>query len=261
MADNVLTRKAGPLKVWQWGAIGGGLGLGFLLLHKKAAEPTEAEEDALLGGAGRGGGVGSGGGGSVESVPATPSAPGTVGEVGAPGPAGEAGIAGPAGENPSAELNSQVASLASKVLSIEHHGAPQTPGPGWLQNKEPGNPRQGQYYKIVKGKNGKEEHVYKSGAKIVTKKASSTAKKVASRVKDAAKKGVTPAKARGNQNKHTATIHHSKPATPLKNRVKATTPVHKTASAKITPTHSSKPASHTVAKKPAKKPAAKKKKK
>jgi hypothetical protein len=251
--ENVLTRKAGPLKVWQWGAIGGGLGLGYLLLAKKGTSTEEPKEEPILGGLGSG--ISGVGGGGVESVPATPTTPTPVaptGEVGAPGPAGEPGPEGQPGESPSPNTGAEIASLAAKIKSIEHHGAPQSPGPGWIQNKEPGNSRNGQYYKIVKGKNGKEEHVYKSGVKIVTKKAVSAAKKTANHAAHAVRQHVTVSKSRANQSKHTAAIHHTKP-TPLKSRVAPKTSSSPVASAKLTVTHSAKPASHPIAKKPAKK--------
>lgn len=89
-----MTKKVGPLKLWQWAAIvGGGLGL-YLLLHHKT-EPKEAENlGPLKVGLGNEPGFGGGGVGSPFPGFGEVGLAAAPGPVGAPGPQGEPGAPG-----------------------------------------------------------------------------------------------------------------------------------------------------------------------
>lgn len=128
-----MTKKLGPLKVWQWGAIvGGGLGL-YLLLHHKS-EVKEGPE--LVGSTNNplGGGEGNLGGAGLGST----GLQGEPGPVGEPGPAGAEGKEGIAGttltpkqlddlEKAGNALNNPPtikSAKSAKPIKVKHHAQP-----------------------------------------------------------------------------------------------------------------------------------------
>jgi|HubBroStandDraft_4_1064222.scaffolds.fasta_scaffold02983_17 hypothetical protein len=90
MADNPLTHKLGPLPLYQWLLIGGGLGAALYLYEKDHKSTAEEPKEELAGSTNNpfAGGGGSGEGGGASSLP------GIAGPIGEPGPAGAAGAPG-----------------------------------------------------------------------------------------------------------------------------------------------------------------------
>lgn len=151
MADP-LTRKLGPLPVWQWVAIGGGTGL-LLYLYERNKAPA-GEESASLAGSTNNPISGGGGGEGAQGLPVA-------------GPIGEPGIPGPPG-TPAAEISTT--RLEAIEGQIERLNKPPT-GKSTVapqgSNKFPlTNPANGQKYKQVHEK-GKTVHVYASGKRVV----------------------------------------------------------------------------------------------
>jgi hypothetical protein len=154
-----VNEKLGPLKLWQWLAIGGALGVGWYLYKKSKASSTgevnpEAEEKLLaaLGAQQGGGGEGAGGGNTGVAAPMGPT--GEVGGQGVPG------IAGPAGETFNAQpIESRLQSVEHQLAtnnppSISHNTAAQGTGAGLVRN-----PANGEMYRSIK-LNGKTYHEY-----------------------------------------------------------------------------------------------------
>jgi hypothetical protein len=138
-----LDRKLGPLKLWQWGLIGGGTVLAYYLYEKhkgSGAEVNPEEEEKLLGGlekAGGGGGSGGSEGSTSQTVPSTSTGP--EGAPGIAGPSGEPGGQGPQGEAPSAGLEAKVSALEEDQVKNNpptgsHNGAAQALPKGEFRN-------------------------------------------------------------------------------------------------------------------------------
>lgn len=154
---NQLQKKLGPLKLWQWIAIGGGTGLALYWYKKSHGESANPEvnpeaEEKLLAGLSRGGGSGGGGEGGGVSAPMPLD--------GIEGPPGIAGVSGPAGES----VN--VGGLETRLDSLEHQLVANNP-PALTHTAAPKvnpqhltrNPANGEMYKTVT-KGGKTYHEY-----------------------------------------------------------------------------------------------------
>lgn len=164
---NTLTRKLGPLTVWQWVAIGGGTGL-LLYLYERNKKPSEGEEGSSLVGSTNNPISGGGGGGEYQPSP-------VAGPIGEPGPPGPAGLSAPEISEARLEnIEGQIERLnkpptgKSTVAPQGHNSFPLV------------NPANGQKYKQVKEK-GHTVHLYENGHKVVLAarsrtKAGSTAK-------------------------------------------------------------------------------------
>lgn len=156
MADNALTRKLGPLPVWQWVAIGGGTGL-LLYIYEKNKKPAEETGPGLAASTPNPfGGGGAGGGGEGLGLGQPVAGPiGEPGPIGAPGPPGVSEIA-PA----------RIEAIESEIAALN---SPPTAKKGTAPQKNPfpfTNPTNGQKYRTEK-KNGKTIHVYANGHRVV----------------------------------------------------------------------------------------------
>jgi hypothetical protein len=137
-----LDKRLGPLKLWQWGLIGGGTVLAYYLYEKDKeakAEVNPEEEEKLLGALDKGAGGGGSGGSEGNTTSTGTPVPAAEGPKGQEGMAGPAGIAGPAGEAPSAELEAKVSALEEDQVknnpaTSSHNGAPQALPKGEFRN-------------------------------------------------------------------------------------------------------------------------------
>lgn len=149
-----LDKKLGPLKLWQWLAIGGTAGVALYLYNRnhQAAKVNPEEEEKLLGALRS---AGSGGGGEGGAV----AAPGPIGIVGEPGIAGPQGSQGPAGESVNlAPIEASISSLEHQLATnnpptVTHNTAAQAKGRGVVKNSK------GESYRTVT-RNGKTFHEY-----------------------------------------------------------------------------------------------------
>jgi len=124
-----MSKKLGPLKVWQWGVLGGGVLLAYYLYEKKKGTTATTEEaEPLLqsqsvpneGNAGTGTGSGSGEGSGTSTAPTLSS------EVPTPGPppaeAAPKAEAAPAALTPAAEGANTSPVKQSKPATASPHG-------------------------------------------------------------------------------------------------------------------------------------------
>lgn len=156
-----LTKQVGPMKVWQWAAIGGAtIALVLLIKSRKggAAGPEvnpEAEEKllgALRQGSGGGGGELGGGSGGAVSAPL----PGETGPAGAPG---EVGAQGVAGESPGAGIEGRLSTLEQEVTQNHPQATTHTTAPAKTNSNLVRNPANGEQFRVVH-KGGKTYHEY-----------------------------------------------------------------------------------------------------
>jgi hypothetical protein len=209
-----LSKKVGPLDIWQYIAIGTGLGVilyvykknhaskgeGNAELEKAQKEKELAEEEAsnlrFNGPSSAGGGnTGAGGGGTSQTGP-------TAAEIAAlvqPGPAGAPGAAGPPGESAQSFNTPPTGEASVAPIATRQTHAPTNP----LIGKN----AKGEQYTLKFNSKGQPEHVYKGGRTVVLV---GNAAKEGIKILDKAGKGGKRAKA-GD----TAKINHSK-AKPLK---------------------------------------------
>lgn len=234
-AKGKLSKKLGPLKLYQWAILGVGAG-GLIYLLTRHSGSTESQESTLgpVGTQGAGGA----GGGSLEPLPPLEVPTPPAEQIGAIGPIGEPG---PPGANPSAaleELPGEVSQINSRLKALEHAQAPKASNHAFPLT----NSKTGEKYKVVREKNGRVVHVYKSGKKVVVKGSQTHAQRQHAAQKHAVNKQQRSrvGNPRANHPRQVAANHHTKP-TPLHKRVNLVQP-----RAHIEPQH--KVASHPVQK-------------
>jgi hypothetical protein len=217
-----LDKKLGPLKLWQWVAIGTAAGVA-VYLYKKSSESATAkevnpeEEEKLLGALDKAAGSGGGGEGSSGSNVAAPGPVGLTGEPGAPGPAGAA----PETVN-LAPIEASISNLEHQLATnnpptVSHNTASQKKGVGEFTHVNPAN---GQHYKVVSEK-GKTVHVYQNGHRVVV---GSPKKATGAQQKPKAPKRPKPTPIHKR-----VTVHHVAPHKAAPKPVHHAAPVHRAA--------------------------------
>jgi hypothetical protein len=155
MAENPLTHKLGPLPLYQWLLIGGGLGAAIYLYEKDHKSTAEEPKEELAGSTNN---PLTGGGGGGESGTGGGSVPGVAGPIGEPGPAGAPGAPAPAPEVSAAKeaaapgLNTPP--VGTEIVASQLHGAA-NPSDTYKQVNA-----KGEHYKTIVKKDGEVIHQY-----------------------------------------------------------------------------------------------------